>query len=288
VAKKNESESAAGEREQTPSRPCGVAMPISGFEGYTAEHWSDVRSIIFEGLERANFKPRMISTSPDIGTIHKTIVQNVYTDEIVVFDVSGRNPNVMTELGMRLAFDKAVVIVKDETTPYTFDTQLIEHLPYPRDLNYRGIVAFQEQLGERSLATAKAAKQDKDFSPFLKHFGKFKVASLETVEASGTEVLLDEVRRLAQSLAYIEQSLFGTRSVITREPNRPTKDSVIESEAKEAIRTITNTISNWDTIPLEEKVSLVRSRLVNKLPIRTLPATEWIKRLINEVAFEDL
>jgi len=41
---------------------------------------------------------------------------------MIVCDISGRNPNVMFELGLRLAFDKPAIIIKDEITPYSFDT----------------------------------------------------------------------------------------------------------------------------------------------------------------------
>jgi hypothetical protein len=34
----------------------------------------------------------------------------------------------MFELGMRLAFDKPTVIIKDDKTDYMFDTGIIEHV----------------------------------------------------------------------------------------------------------------------------------------------------------------
>ncbi|WP_353118770.1 hypothetical protein [Myroides odoratus] len=55
-------------------------------------------------------------------------MNNIYNDEIVVCDVSSKNPNVMFELGLRLAFDKPTIIIKDEKTGYSFDTGVIEHL----------------------------------------------------------------------------------------------------------------------------------------------------------------
>jgi hypothetical protein len=53
--------------------------------------------------------------------------------------VSGKNPNVMFELGIRLAFDKATIIIKDDKTDYSFDTSVIQHIPYPRDLRHNQI-----------------------------------------------------------------------------------------------------------------------------------------------------
>src|SRR5690606_35815500 len=94
---------------------------------------------------------------------------------IVVCDVSGKNPNVMFELGMRLAFDKPTVIVKDDKTDYSFDTGIIEHVGYPRDLRFSKIVLFKDKLSEKVKATYQKSLSDPEHSTFLKSFGRFQV-----------------------------------------------------------------------------------------------------------------
>ncbi len=111
-------------------------MPISALDGCSEHHWSEVRGILNDAIREAGFEPRLVSVADDSGVIQKRIVHNLYDDPIVVVDVSGKNANVMLELGMRLAFDKPVIIVKDDATTYSFDTAPIEHLPYPRDLRF--------------------------------------------------------------------------------------------------------------------------------------------------------
>lgn len=78
-----------------------------------------------------------MSDADDVGVIQKRIVQGVYGADLIVCDVSCKNSNVMFELGMRLAFDKPTVIIKDDKTDYTFDTGVIEHITYPRDLRFQ-------------------------------------------------------------------------------------------------------------------------------------------------------
>ena len=114
-----------------------------------------------------------MSEAEEIGVIQKRIVQNVYNDDIVVCDVSGKNPNVMFDLGMRRAFDKPTVIVKDDMTDYSFDTAVIEHIPYPRDLRFTKIVEFKKKLAEKVSNTHKASVEDPQHSPFLKRLGSF-------------------------------------------------------------------------------------------------------------------
>ena len=129
-----------------PKPKCGNDMPISATEGCPVEHWKEVLVIVKEVILGAGFEPNLVSDADDIGVIQKRIIQNVYNNEIILCDVSGRNPNVMFELGMRLAFDKPTIIIKDDKTDFAFDTQVIEHVGYPRDLRYPRMIDFRSKL----------------------------------------------------------------------------------------------------------------------------------------------
>jgi hypothetical protein len=98
---------------------CGLVMPISAIDGLSEAHWKDVLSIVSDAIEKAGFIPQLVSTADDIGIIQKRIIQNLYDNPIAVVDVSAKNPNVMFELGLRLAFDKPTIIVKDDQTSYS-------------------------------------------------------------------------------------------------------------------------------------------------------------------------
>lgn len=132
---------------------CGIVMPISTIDACSEDHWRDVRLILSEAIEDAGFAPQLVSDADDVGIIQKRIIQNLYENPIVVCDVSAKNPNVMFELGMRLAFDRPTIIVKDDKTSYSFDTSPVEHLAYPRDLRFSKIVEFKESLSEKIKGT---------------------------------------------------------------------------------------------------------------------------------------
>ena len=71
---------------------CGIIMPIAAIGSeYPEQHWIDIRSIINRSIEKAGFTPRMVSESDDATIIHKSIIQNIYNDPIIVCDVSGKN-----------------------------------------------------------------------------------------------------------------------------------------------------------------------------------------------------
>jgi len=189
---------------------CGLVMPISTIDGCNEQHWLDVKDILSESVEAAGFKANLVSYADDVGIIQKRIIQNLYENPIVVCDVSGKNPNVMFELGMRLAFDKPTIIVKDDKTSYSFDTSPIEHLEYPRDLRFTKIVEFKKALKEKLQATLKKSQDDPNYTAFLKHFGTFTVAKLDTKEVSKEDFIIEELKDLKKSVQR-QQMLYNDR-----------------------------------------------------------------------------
>lgn len=185
---------------------CGIIMPIAKTDGYPEKHWGDVYSILCESAKAAGFDPNLVSFDDDAGVIHKRIVQNIYSNPIVICDISSRNANVMLELGMRLAFDKPTIIVKDDKTPYSFDIAAIEHIEYPSDLRYQSINDFKEKLQIKIIETYRRSLKDPEYTTFLKHFGTFKVAKIEEKEVSGIEFLSAEIKELKNIISTIAAS----------------------------------------------------------------------------------
>jgi len=183
---------------------CGIIMPISGSEGYPAEHWSEVKTILEEVINKSGFVPNLVSDADDVGIIHNRIVNNIYNNPILVCDVSSKNPNVMFELGLRLAFDKATIIVRDNVTSYNFDTAPIEHLTYPKDLRYTSILSFKEKLKQKIESTYKASL-DKDYSTFLKNFVQYK-PKLDIEEVDSQKFIMRQLELLSREIFEIRKT----------------------------------------------------------------------------------
>lgn len=196
-----------------PPRKCGLVMPISAMDGILASHWQDVKAIVIDALPDWNVS--LVSDGDDAGVIQQRIVERLYKDDMVIVDVSARNPNVMFELGMRLAFDKPTVIVKDEVTIYPFDVAPNEFVDYPRDLRFQKIVEFQKRLAMKVEATARPGH-----ITYLKNFGPFKIAKIETQEVAADSLILERLDRLEGMIARlaIKQETTDTPS------NRPYRE----------------------------------------------------------------
>ncbi|HDX9656985.1 TPA: hypothetical protein ROY05_001577 [Bacillus toyonensis] len=214
------------ERIVTPDveKHCGIIMPIAPMDGYTADHWTEVKSIITEATKQVNginFKTEIVSNSDgEIDIIHKRIIQNLFNADIVICDISGRNPNVMFELGMRLTFDKPTIIIKDDVTDFIFDTGVIEHLIYPKDLRFKKIVEFKNQLASRIKITYEKSQSDPNYSTFLGNFGQFKIPTLNQEAVSDVnQVILDELMTLRNEIGHVKREVAATRDFSTHYPD---------------------------------------------------------------------
>lgn len=103
-------------------RRCFVIMP---FGERTAEYrpgfFQEVlKSVIGPAGKQAGFS---VSTASREGSdvIQSTIVNRLLDDDLVIADLTEHNPNVLFELGMRMAFDKPIVLIKAKGTRPIFD-----------------------------------------------------------------------------------------------------------------------------------------------------------------------
>ncbi|WP_206023208.1 hypothetical protein [Runella sp. CRIBMP] len=220
MTKVKEEEIPAPQETKIFNQVCGIIMPIAELDGCSENHWLEVRSILTEAIEGAGFRANLVSNAEDIGVIQKRIIENLYSNPIVVCDVSAKNANVMFELGLRLAFDKPTIIVKDDKTNYSFDTSPIEHLTYPRDLRFSRIVEFKRQLTDKIVQTIKKANNDPDYSTFLKHFGAFKVPKIDTQEVSKDDYLIEQVKNLTELILNINKPIQQIETTKESDRNR--------------------------------------------------------------------
>jgi hypothetical protein len=175
---------------------CGIIMPISDCDGLGHAHWTDVLSIVRIAAKMAGFEARLVSDTFESNLIHKEILSNVYNDDIVIFDVSGRNPNVFFELGIRMATQKPTVIIKDDKTLYPFDTSPNRYIEYPRDLRHPGMEKFKTDL----VSSLEKTSAQEASSSFIGQLGPFQIPKIESQEASIGDVVLQKINQLERRM----------------------------------------------------------------------------------------
>ncbi len=110
-----------------------IAMPFSEkTAGYKQGYFDEVlKHLITPAAVRANFNSR---TAKKAGSevIQSTIVNDLFSADLVIVDLTEHNPNVLFELGMRIAFNKPVCLIRAKGTAPIFD---IDHMLRVYDYN---------------------------------------------------------------------------------------------------------------------------------------------------------
>lgn len=152
-------ESRAGEPGDLPS--CFVIMPISDHPDYPTGHFGEVyESIISPAATECGYAPLRADQVAATNLIHLDILRRIVEAPIAICDLSSANPNVMFELGIRQAFDKPVVLIKDTKTRKIFDIDSMRTIPYDDTMRPRAVRNTVASLVQAIEATQNAKPGD--------------------------------------------------------------------------------------------------------------------------------
>ena len=110
---------------------CFVVCPI-GDEGSEIRKQADILfdHVIEPACDKFNFNPIRADKIATTGLITNKVIKNLRDAEIVVADLTGHNPNVFYELGVRHALNKHVILIKNQKDKRPFDIQSINIIDY--------------------------------------------------------------------------------------------------------------------------------------------------------------
>lgn len=113
------------------TKKCFIIMPISDQDGYEKGHFNRVyKHIVQPACEKAGFVPIRADDENKTNYIVIDIIKKIIEADIVLCDLSAKNPNVLYELGLRQAFNKKSVLIKDIKTNRIFDIQGLRTIDY--------------------------------------------------------------------------------------------------------------------------------------------------------------
>lgn len=112
-------------------KTCFVVSPIG-------ETDSEIRSnadklfkyIISPVCESCGFEPVRVDQINDSDSITQTIIDKLLSSELVIADISGRNPNVFFEMGYRKCTDKPIIHLKKKGETIPFDVNTVRTFEY--------------------------------------------------------------------------------------------------------------------------------------------------------------
>jgi len=116
-----------------------VMMPFSGFD--------TVYSSIKHSCKEANLTCKRADEVWETPTFMQDIFNLIYRSRIVVCDLSGKNPNVMFELGIAFTLGKDVVMIAQDVSDIPSDIKNYRGLIY--NTSPDGLKAMSEELEKR-------------------------------------------------------------------------------------------------------------------------------------------
>ncbi|HDE1364438.1 TPA: hypothetical protein PCC41_001772 [Klebsiella pneumoniae] len=142
-------------------RTCFVIMPIADMAGYDSRHFDRVYNhLIKPACDTAGFKTVRADEVNNSNLIVLDILKRIVESDIAICDLSGRNPNVMYELGLRQAFNKKTVLIKDDRTISPFDVQAFRYCEYDSSLRIDNAFNNIKSLEKAIISTFEADTND--------------------------------------------------------------------------------------------------------------------------------
>lgn len=191
------------------ARVCFIIMPIADLDPYATGHFHRVYDhIIKPACGLAGLKPIRADDVNQTNHIVLDVLRHLLSADMAICDLSGRNPNVFYELGVRQAFNKPVCLVKDLRTPRVFDIQGLRDIEYDEGLRVDTIGPTVAVLAESLKNTLAAHTSGEGQVNSLVQLLGLNAATLpqpQELSAEGS-LVLSALAEMSSRLAGIEQS----------------------------------------------------------------------------------
>ena len=187
--------------EKTPEKAkptCFVIMPISDIQGYESGHFGRVyEHLLKPAIISAGYIPVRADDTVKTDYIVVGIIQKIVESDIVICDLSAKNPNVMYELGIRHAFNKAVALVKDKRTDKVFDIQGLRYTEYDETLRIDSVQKDTMKICESIKETANT--DQKGINSVVQ------LAGIKAAEVPAGQLVSGETQLILSAIAALEK-----------------------------------------------------------------------------------
>lgn len=223
------------EKAATTKPICFVIMPISDVPGYESGHFSRVYEYLLKpSIEAAGFEAVRADDEIKTDYIVTGIIKKIVESDMILCDISTKNPNVMYELGIRHAFGKPVAIIKDKETEKIFDVQGLRYYEYNESLRIDTVKNDVGKIKEIILKTFNA--KDDGFNSVVT------LAMIQSAE-------VPHKRELNKDLQFVLNAIHNLETKISHQDKIISSGSrILSKQSINSIKINSGTFSIGDTI----------------------------------------
>ncbi|MFJ4344127.1 hypothetical protein [Pseudomonas sp. NPDC089401] len=188
-----------------PEKTCFVMMPIADMDGYDAGHFRRVYEYLIKpACTAAGYTAQRADFVAASNYIIIDILKKIIESDIVICDLSGRNPNVLYELGVRQAFNLPTVLIKDSITARIFDIQGLRTTEYSHTLRIDDV---QEDISKIALAISETAAAPNDINSMIQLLGTQPAQLPHKIEVSeDTSLILSSLSDISSRISRLESN----------------------------------------------------------------------------------
>lgn len=184
---------------------CFVVMPISDQGDYPSGHFTRVYNYLIKpACIDAGFDPVRADEVKNTNHIVLDVLKRLLTADLVICDLSSKNPNVLCELGIRQAFDRPVALIKDNKTDRIFDIQGIRTHDYDDSLRIDSVTNDKSKISAMLKATYEAKETDVNSLVRLLGISRAEIKDKATLSPDSI-ILLNAMRDLSERIGSIEK-----------------------------------------------------------------------------------
>jgi hypothetical protein len=185
-------------------KKCFVIMPVSGTTACTEDEWTG----IFEQMIRPAVTGSKLGfdckrAKPGTGNVIKDILNQVNSADVVIADLTDRNPNVFYELGVRHTLKNRTILIAQDMEHVPSDLRGYWVIIYEKNL--AGIEDFRKRI--REILKEMAKNPEKSDSPVADFLSERNIPLLSYGKSETLKKLTALIAEISYNMPWIERIL---------------------------------------------------------------------------------
>lgn len=125
-------------------KKCFIITPIGDEVDSIRRHIDGIIEAAIKPALKEKYKISVAHKISEPGSITKQIISEIYEDDLVIANLTNKNPNVMYELALRHSIGKPVIMIAEIGTPLPADIIMQRTIFYHNDA--KGVLELREEL----------------------------------------------------------------------------------------------------------------------------------------------